>query len=96
MKTAKVGSIEISMKWQYGVHNPQNLRPTQTKCTVTVDGSVEFEGIASRYYKDRFCKESARRSSLEYALAHCLDRQLRAAVWTAYWNRKPVKPAELK
>lgn len=94
MKTTKVGSIEISMKWQYGANNKtekSTLRPTQTKCTIVIDGSVEFEGIASRYYKDHFCKESARRSSLAYALSHCVDRPLRTAVWTAYWKRIPVK-----
>jgi hypothetical protein len=95
MKTKEVDGTLVSIRFHYGrtvrkdgKPNGTGLKPNETLCEVVIDDSERFEGISRKYKTDVFCKEKARKTSLEIALTACLDRTVRTKVWQAYWMRK--------
>jgi hypothetical protein len=96
MKT-QVNDFEVRIRWQYGVNHPETMKPNETRCIITTESLTHsnseptiHEGSTFKSKKDPFCKETARRLSLERA-SRIFDRPLRTIVWNFYWSRKPQK-----
>ena len=88
-------SGELSITWRYS-ENKQ-----RTTCSIGVREGGTLTELASatisRYYKDQFEYEKARKTSLKRALATMFPNSTdeakarRAEVWTAYFGRKNKK-----
>lgn len=89
--TTKLKGIEFKINWQYSDDKKKTtcyINADRGNGTITPVGSITI-GL---YYKDRFEYEKARKTSLKRLLEHTgFERAERAAIWKAYFDRKPAK-----
>jgi hypothetical protein len=86
-----VPGTTIRFSFAHSLMTPEAPVKAMTDCTLQLgeDADSVVDGYAFCAKSDNFCKETGRKVSLARALqAAELPRDLRKAVWQAYFNRK--------